>query len=88
MEATKVIGIIDNQGRLIVEEKINLSPGKVEIVILKSEYISVEKTQKTESKIKIKNQTFRDLLENQNLTDENYDVDEQKWSYLKEKHNL
>ncbi|RMD69461.1 MAG: hypothetical protein D6822_05405, partial [Cyanobacteria bacterium J149] len=79
MEATKVIGMIDNQGQLIIEEKINLSPGKVEIVILKSENINIQDTEKKESKIKFKNQTFRDLLENQNLTDENYDVDEQKW---------
>ncbi|AFZ54962.1 hypothetical protein VKI21_05055 [Cyanobacterium aponinum UTEX 3222] len=88
MEATKVIGMIDNQGQLIIKEKINLSPGKVEIVILKSENINIQDNEKKESKIKFKNQTFRDLLENQNPTDENYDVDEQKWSYLKEKHNL
>lgn len=46
MEATKVIGMIDNQGQLIIKEKINLSPGKVEIVILKSENINIQDNEK------------------------------------------
>lgn len=37
MEATKVKGIVNQQGQLIIEENINLSPGEVEIVILKTE---------------------------------------------------
>ncbi len=35
MEATKVKGIVNDKGELIIEDKINISAGEVEIVILK-----------------------------------------------------
>lgn len=41
-----------------------------------------------ESKITLKSKTFRDLLKNQQSTHQNYDVEEAKWNYLKEKYDL
>jgi len=38
--------------------------------------------------IKHRSQTFKDLLENQSPTDENFNVDGKKWDYLKDKYNL
>jgi hypothetical protein len=36
MQATKLKGIINQEGQLIIEETINLSPGEVEVVILQT----------------------------------------------------
>lgn len=40
MEATKIKGIVNEEGQLIIEETINLSAGEVEIVILKTNNIN------------------------------------------------
>jgi hypothetical protein len=37
VQATKLKGIINQQGKLIVEEPINLHPGEVEVVILQTD---------------------------------------------------
>jgi hypothetical protein len=50
MEATKIKGIINQKGKLIIEETINLSPGEVEIVILKTDNSTIGEN-KTEKKI-------------------------------------
>jgi hypothetical protein len=52
MKTTKLKGIINKQGELIVEETINLNPGEVEIVILQkddSTNIKTEIEHKTEN---------------------------------------
>ncbi len=36
MEATKVKGIVNEEGQLIIEETINLSPGEVKVLIFNS----------------------------------------------------
>lgn len=42
MEATKIKGIINEQGQLIIEDKINFSAGEVEVIILQSNHINKE----------------------------------------------
>ncbi|WP_017294062.1 hypothetical protein [Geminocystis herdmanii] len=88
MEATKLKGIVNQKGQLIIEESINLSPGEVEIVILKIDNLNNTKISIKSPPIKHRSQTFKDLLENQSPTDENFNVDGKKWDYLKDKHNL
>lgn len=46
MKAYKCIGEIDTEGRLILSEKLSISPGKVEIVILVEETIPRQKVVK------------------------------------------
>ena len=88
MQTTKLKGIINKQGQLILEERINLNPGEVEIVILqKDDLTNKEKTIKSNS-IKFRNHTFTDLLETQLPVDEDFNPDAVKWSYLEEKYNL
>ncbi|MGI0480020.1 hypothetical protein ACN4EE_04440 [Geminocystis sp. CENA526] len=88
MEATKLKGIVNQKGQLIIEESINLSPGEVEIVILKIDNLTNTEISIKSQTIKHRSQTFKDLLENQSPTDENFNVDGKKWDYLKDKYNL
>ncbi|MGI0480405.1 hypothetical protein ACN4EE_06410 [Geminocystis sp. CENA526] len=44
MEATKIKGIVNEKGQLIIEDNINLSAGEVEIIILKTPVINNIKT--------------------------------------------
>ena len=43
MQATKLKGIINQQGELIVKEPINLNPGEVEVVILQTDNLANQK---------------------------------------------
>jgi hypothetical protein len=43
VQATKLKGIINQQGKLIVEEPINLHPGEVEVVILQTDDLANQK---------------------------------------------
>lgn len=88
MEATKVKGFVNEKGQLIIEETINLSAGKVEIVILKSDNLIIKKNNDDKSTIKYKTKTFKDLLETEIPINENLDSDDSKWNYLQEKYNL
>lgn len=88
MEATKVKGIVNEKGQLIIEETINLSAGEVEIIILKTDNLIIKKNHDDKGSIKCKSKTFKDLLETEMPINENFDIDENKWNYLKEKHNL
>ncbi|WP_308254250.1 hypothetical protein [Geminocystis sp. GBBB08] len=42
MKATKVKGIVNEKGQLIIEENINLSAGEVKIVILKTDNLIIK----------------------------------------------
>ncbi|WP_017295692.1 hypothetical protein [Geminocystis herdmanii] len=50
MEATKVKGIVNEKGELIIEDEINLTAGEVKIVILKNDNL---KNIKKENKLSI-----------------------------------
>lgn len=45
MQATKLKGIINQKGQLIIEEIINLSPGEVEVVILQKDDLTNTETE-------------------------------------------
>ncbi len=52
MQTTKLKGIINQQGQLIVEETVNLNPGEVEIVILhKDDLTNIKMENQAEKKI-------------------------------------
>jgi hypothetical protein len=96
MQAYKLKGKIDQSGHLIITEPINLTPGEVEIIILKSTPIAENPTTpETEapaerpkrnrpSKIK----ALQDWFENTEPAPPDFDPDQARWEALKEKHSL
>lgn len=44
MQAVKVKGKINQQGKLIIQDSINLNQGEVEVIILQSDFSQVENT--------------------------------------------
>lgn len=94
MQAYKVRGKIDGAGHLIITEPIALAPGEVEVILLQAP-MSLESVtdlvqsqdvsdQKQGSLIK----AFQGLFENALPIPPDFDPDQAKWEYLKEKHNL
>lgn len=90
MQAYKLRGTIDESGRLIITEPIEIPAGEVEVIILQSNQVPTEQVSVSEvpKKREYKVQAFKDLLENAPPTPPDFDPDQAKWEYLKEKHNL
>jgi hypothetical protein len=90
MQAYKLKGAIDQSGHLVITEPIEIPAGDVEIIILQSNRDPVEKVSTLEApkKREYKVQALKDLLENASPTPPDFDPDQAKWEYLKEKHNL
>ena len=94
MQAYKLKGKIDQSGNLLITEPVNLPPGNVEVIVwqamdtldnttaLTSE--PTPETPKRKSRIK----AFQGLFENAPPVPADFDPDQAKWEYLKEKHNL
>jgi hypothetical protein len=94
MQAYKLKGKIDQSGNLLITEPVNLPPGNVEVIVwqatdtldnttaLTSE--PAPETPKRKSRIK----AFQGLFENAPPVPADFDPDQAKWEYLKEKHNL
>lgn len=81
MQAYKLNATIDESGNLVLDEPLNIAPGKVEVIILqptarKSE--TPEQPKKREYKV----QALKDLLENAPPTPPDFDPDQAKWEYL------
>jgi hypothetical protein len=87
MQAYKLHGKIDESGQLILTESIHLPPGDVEIIILQPT-VTTTRTPDQPKKREYKIQALKDLLENAPPTPPDFDPDQAKWEYLKEKHNL
>jgi hypothetical protein len=90
MQAYKLKGSIDRSGHLIITEPIEIPAGDVEIIILQSNKAPTEEVSTLEApkKREYKVQALKDLLENASPTPPDFDPDQAKWEYLKEKHNL
>jgi hypothetical protein len=90
MQAYKLKGTIDASGQLIITEPIEIPAGEVEVIILQSTKLLTEQVPASDvpKKREYKVQALRDLLENAPPTPPDFDPDQAKWEYLKEKHNL
>jgi hypothetical protein len=90
MQAYKLKGAIDQSGHLIITEAIEIPAGDVEIIILQSSKAPIEGISAPEvsKQREYKVQALKDLLENAPPTSPDFDPDQAKWEYLKEKHNL
>ena len=92
MQAYKLKGKIDQSGNLLITEPVNLPPGNVEIVVWPATLDhttapTIEpapETPKRKSRIK----AFKGLFENAPPIPADFDPDQAKYEYLKEKHNL
>ena len=87
MQAYKLNAIIDESGNLVIDEPLNIAPGKVEVIILQPNSRKSE-TPEQPKKREYKVQALKDLLENAPPTPTDFDPDQAKWDYLKKKHNL
>ena len=93
MQAYKLKGKIDDAGNLIITEPVKMPPGEVEVIVLQvvesaSSTDAQTETQPQTPKRKSKVKAFQDLFENAPPVPPDFDPDQAKWEYLKEKHNL
>lgn len=95
MQAHKVKGTIDETGHLVITEPIALQPGEVEVILLQSSIgqgaTSSPRKMTDEESITDAEDVIPGLrrwLEQSSPVSPDYDPDQAKWEYLKEKHNL
>jgi hypothetical protein len=90
MQAYKLKGTINASGQLIITEPIEIPAGEVEVIILQSSKVLTEQVSASDAprKREYRVQALKDLLENAQPTPPDFDPDQAKWEYLKEKHNL
>ena len=94
MQAYKLKGTIDAAGNLVIAEPVKMPPGEVEVIVLQAvetvasstipDTETPEQTPKRQTKIK----ALQDWFEKKQPTPPDFDPDQAKWEYLKEKHNL
>lgn len=93
MQAYKLKGKVDSTGNLVITDPVKMPPGEVEVIILQTvETIANSTVSETESQPetpqrKSRVKAFQDLLENTSPVPPDFDPDQAKWEYLKEKHN-
>jgi hypothetical protein len=90
MQAYKLTGKIDRDGKLIITEPTSLKPGDVEVIILQTN-TTQENTSSNDERIKkrpSKVKTFQEWFAKTEPVSSDFEPDEAKWDYLKEKHNL
>jgi hypothetical protein len=96
MQAYKLKGTIDHTGHLVIHDYLMIPPGDVEVIVLSSEPI-------LEGTLSLKNSSsppkpireiecdipiLKEWLEKTEPIPPDFDDDQAKWEYLKEKHNL
>ncbi len=97
LQAKKIKAMIDQSGKLIITDNLNLEPGEVEVIILQTKTISNQsKTSPDEQREDTKQsksfpskvKAFQALFDNTQPVPPDFDEDQAKWEALKEKHNL
>ena len=94
MQAYKLKGKIDTTGNLVITEPVNLPPGDVEVIVLQAAEtpdnttVTASEPPPETPKRKSRVKAFEGLFENAPPVPPDFDPDQAKWEYLKEKHNL
>ena len=96
MLAYKVNGRIDDSGKLIVTEPIQMNPGEVEVIVLQTVAAPESETAPTseanintfDNQQRSRVKSLKELLGNAPPLPPDFDAELAKWEYLKEKHNL
>jgi hypothetical protein len=82
MQAYKVKGRIDDAGKLIITEAIDLQPGEVEIIVLQSSNTLEFSSNSTQTPIHCKTNAFRELLAIAQPVPPDFDLDQACWEAL------
>ncbi|MBN3873426.1 hypothetical protein [uncultured Nostoc sp.] len=94
MQAYKLKGKIDPSGKLLITEPLNLPPGDVEIVVwqvtdtLDNTTTVASETAPETPRRRTKIKALQNWFEKTQPAPPDFDPDQAKWEYLKEKHNL
>ena len=94
MQAYKLKGKIDSAGNLVITEPVNLPPGDVEVIVLQAIEkfdnitVSASKPQTETPKRPTKINALQNWFEKTQPAPPDFDPDQAKWEYLKDKHNL
>ncbi|MBH8571883.1 hypothetical protein I8752_02325 [Nostocaceae cyanobacterium CENA369] len=95
MQAYKLNATIDESGHLIIDEPLNIAPGKVEVIILQpvpslesSTEITTESQPDKPKRQTTKIKALQDWFEKTQPAPADFDPDQARWEALKEKHNL
>lgn len=95
MQAYKLKGKVDEAGNLVITEPVKMLPGDVEVIVLQelpAEHSTVPETglqlELSKKKVKFGVKSLNELLENAPPVSPDFDPEQAKWEYLKEKHNL
>lgn len=96
MQAYKLNGKVDNAGNLTITEPVKMPPGDVEVIVLQT-VETVDNTTKPETepqhaqpkrKVECSIPILKEWFEKTQPAPPDFDPDQAKWEYLKEKHNL
>ncbi|MBG1269218.1 hypothetical protein [Nostoc sp. WHI] len=94
MQAYKLKGKIDPAGNLVITEPVNLPPGDVEVIVLQviekldNIAVSASEPQTETPKRRTKINALQNWFEKTQPAPPDFDPDQAKWEYLKDKHNL
>ncbi len=98
MQAFKLKGTIDEAGKLIVAEPVDLTPGEVEVILLKpvgspdgrsaSASDETKLNEAGEGTFKTKVKALAGWFEKVSPVPQDFDADDARWQALKEKYNL
>lgn len=93
MQAYKLNGKVDNAGNLTITEPVKMPPGDVEVIVLQTVETVNNTTPETEPqpetpKRPTKIKALQEWFDKTQPAPPDFDPDQAKWEYLKEKHNL
>ncbi|MCW9681947.1 hypothetical protein FJR41_014270 [Dolichospermum planctonicum UHCC 0167] len=92
MQAYKLKGKIDQSGNLLITELVNLPPGNVEVIVWPAtdthDHTTTSEPAPETPKRRTKIKALQNWFEKTQPAPPDFDPDQAKWEYLKEKHNL
>jgi hypothetical protein len=92
MQAYKLKGKIDQSGNLLITEPVNLPPGNVEVIVWPAtdthDHTTTSEPAPETPKRRTKIKALQNWFEKTQPAPPDFDPDQAKWEYLKEKHNL
>lgn len=93
MQAYKLKGNVNTAGNLVITESVKMLPGDVEVIVLQVDQTVNSTITETESQAQIpkrptKIKALQNWFEKTQPASPDFDPDQAKWEYLKEKNNL
>lgn len=92
MQAYKLKGKVDIDGKLIITEAVDLPPGDVEVILLQSQESPISQsnseTAQSDRVLPTKIKFLREWFAKTQPAPADFDADEARWQALKEKHGL